>query len=183
MYTPQEHAGHFKALEQSGKDNLNVSKIVTVIDIDSENNLVHVQPAVLKGFMTPDREREYQQTVPIYEVPVFTGSCGGISIKPSIEIGCIGSIVHYDHDIDNIIETGSIGLPPNTDNRHSLSDCFFLPGLSGIGGEFNTDGCYEIVSEKVTLRICPNGFDVIVNGDSLIDTLVSTGALPATWGL
>ncbi|MDB4461537.1 hypothetical protein N9043_01155 [bacterium] len=141
-----------------------------------------VAPVIREGRMLSGRDREYHDIGYIADVPVITGGCDGVQVKPNIEVGCIGSIVHYDSDITNYVVDGAIYEDAYTDNRHDLNDCFFLPGLTGTGNTFNTDGCYEIISSGVTFRLCENGFDIVVNGSSLIESLIDSNALPSDWG-
>lgn len=181
-YTVPEQAGLNKAIIEADTDRMHVSKIVEVVEINGDS-LVTVAPVVQKSVMDKYRSEYNEDITPIIDIPVYTGSGGGIAIKPSIAIGDIGTIVHFDADMDEVIVNGNLYVPPYTTRRHNVNDCFFLPGLTEIGGSFNTDGCYEIISESVVFRLCQNGWDVIVNGDSLINALVASNSLPANWGL
>lgn len=181
-HTASEQASFTKLISQSSNDKLNVSKLVQVVGVNGDQ-LVSVAPIVIDGVMIEDRTRDYKESEIIYDIPVYTGSCGGIAIKPSIAEGCLGTIVHLDNDMTNFIIDGALYEPAYTDNRHDYNDAWFLPGITGIDNSFNTDGCYEIISENVIFRICPNAFDVIVNGRSLIETLIATNSLPFNWGV
>ena len=163
--TSQEHAGFISGLIQSSKDELNVAIPCTVIAVNGDR--VDIQPEINRGPMLKDRTRDYKQTEIIYNIPVVNIGCAGLNITFPISEGCSGLYIHCDYDIDNWL----LGDPnPHTARTHDLNDGFFIPAFNG---GVNDGDCIELGGGETTLYLCPNGFDVVKNGVSLIDTIAA----------
>lgn len=170
MITDSEKAGYIKALLQTWiyETNAHMPAVVTGVN---DNQTVNLQFAIKKPRMNPDGSRNYETSAEHLEVPVLMPSCGGFSLDMPIRVGCKGYVHHTDLDQDNFFLNNVDGAgvsEPHTSRYHSFNDIVFEPAFNGsvINGE-----CMQLRSGNVTLKVCDNGFDVELNGESLIDTI------------
>ena len=172
MITESEKAGYQKALLQSwlSEHNAHMPAVVTGVNAD---DTVEVRFAIQKPRMQPNGSRQYETSEIHSQVPVMLPSCGGFSIDIPISVGCKGYVHHSDLDHDNFflgIVDGQGVSQPHTARYHSFNDIVFEPAFNG--GKVTTD-CLQLRSNDTVLKVCDGGFDVEVNGDSLIDAMAA----------
>ena len=174
--TPSELAGiTFAAIKNSLVD-LNVSVPCITIN-DAVAGHVDVRPSIAKSRMQPDGTRQDEITEIIEEVPIINIGCGGFGIDIPVKAGCEGLLIFCDYDIDNWDLTRVV--TPHTARVHDQNDCFFLPAFN-FGS--NDGDCMIVGSDEHHIEICDDKIDLRSNGDSLIDALKASGALPLGWG-
>ena len=170
MKTNPEKVGYIKALLQTWfyEHNAHMPAVVNAVN---DNGTVDLRFAIKKPRMRPDGNRFYEASEIHEQVPVMLPSCGGFSINLPIKPGCKGYVHHSDLDQDNFFlgNVDADGISePHTARYHSFTDIVFEPAFNGV----QVDGdCLELKSPTVTLKICENGFDVVYNGESMIDKL------------
>ena len=164
MKTATERGGEFRALVENKTIEFNSCIPATVTAIDG--NFVSVQPYIRKPRMNDDGSWAYEKTEVIDQIPVAMPSCGEFSINMPISVGCQGTLWFVDYDIDNwVLGNGDV---PHTARTHDQNDAIWQPAFNGtqIGGE-----CMTLKSSSVTVKICPDGFDVEYNGESMVDSI------------
>lgn len=163
MTTHAELIGKHRAAIESAIVTANVSIPAKITAVNG--NRVSVVPAIHKTRMNPDGSKRFEETAVIDDVPVVNLSCGVFSISIPLKVGCNGLLIFCDYDIDNWLA----GNPnPHTSRYHDQTDCFFIPAFNG--GSNDVD-CLELRAGNTVMKICENGFDVIVNGQSFISAL------------
>ena len=174
--TPSELAGITYAAIKNSLVDLNVS-IPCVAITNAAAGHVDVRPSIAKSRMQPNGTRQDEITEVIDQVPIMNIGCGGFGIDIPVVAGCEGLLIFCDYDIDDW--DLSRVVTPNTARVHDQNDCFFLPTFN-FGS--NDGGCMKIGSDDYHVEVCNNSIDIISNGDSLINALKASNALPLTWG-
>lgn len=158
---PSEYAGIIRAASHADLVDLNVSIPARITAVSG--NKVNVVPSIKKTRMLKDGSKVFEETGEIEGIPVMNIGCSGFSINIPLSIGCEGLLIFCDYDIDAWLQ----GIQePHTSRYHDQNDAFFLP-MGNIGN--NEGDVLEIRSSNVSLKIGGSGFDVNIDGESLMD--------------
>ena len=171
--TDSERAGMNKASIQGNLWEFN-AHIPAVVDKVNDDGTVDVFYGIYQPRMFKDGTRNNDKSNKAYNVEVkMLSSCvGGLGIRIPLRKGCRGYIHFSDFDHDNFF-LGNVDADgvsePHTSRIHSWTDAVFEPAFEAVG--VTKGDCMELFSNNVTVKICEDGFDVVYNGESLMDKL------------
>lgn len=127
-------ASNIKQGIESRLKELHTSMPGIVESFDAENQLVTVQPAIRRIFITRDGDKEIlvPSDLPILiNVPVIFPRGGGFSLTFPVKKGDECLLTFCERSIDNWHETGKIKVP-GAKRFHSLSDATAFVGISSL---------------------------------------------------
>ncbi len=107
---------------------VHVALPATVVSYNSERQSVSVQPAVRRGYKTPEGERAAESLPIVNGVPVSFPGSGEFSVTWPIAVGDTGLLIFCEGSIDKWKSYGDEGDPLD-DRRFNLSDAVFVPGI------------------------------------------------------
>ncbi|MDR1262607.1 MAG: hypothetical protein LBK46_03835 [Oscillospiraceae bacterium] len=156
------------------RESMSGGALVKVIKFNDEDGTVDVQPIAKRNV-----NGVYEDRPPILHVPISNPSGTGFTCRQQFKKGDVGSMLFFDHDMDNPYAAGD-KAQPNTPRVHQGGDGVFMgsvpaggkphsllpPGTYGFGVDDSNylviypDGHIEIISEQpVTVK---SDLDVIV---------------------
>lgn len=107
-------------------EGVQVSFPARVRSYNAANQTVDVEPLVKIRTSADDEPRTIP---PITMCPVAFPGAGGVSIVFPIDPGDDVLVVVSSHSITEWLLSGTADLPPQSNRRHSLSDCFAIPSV------------------------------------------------------
>lgn len=110
------------ALRRALATMMDCSLPVTVLDYDRANNVVTVQPLILKM----DTQNNLYERKEIYNVQALSIGAGGIHINFPIKKGDLGWVIAADRDLD-LFKQYLDSSKPNTQRAHTFADSWFVP--------------------------------------------------------
>lgn len=152
-----------------------VAAVVRVTAFDKSNMTVDVQP------LSKSLENgTYESQPPILQVPIALTHCGGFVFRPWFKPGDTGIVVYTDHDIDDVVSSGS-ETEPSTERNHSTSDAIFvgaiISGSYGVPGSV-PDDALVLAKDDGSIYLAVTDEKISIKGDLEVD-----GKVTATGGI
>lgn len=109
-------------------DSVHVAVPGVVVTYDSARQRADVQPAVKRGYVDEEGDRQVETLPVVTSCPVVFPGSGSFAITFPIAPGDEGLIVFASASLDRWLARGGV-VDPEDDRRHHLTDGVFLPGL------------------------------------------------------